>query len=149
MKAGLPVLGVLALSTAAATAQPEGFGARMDATLAPAGDVAPFLRCAGLFRAFRLLAGEDTETGADALDREVDLAVLASLLREAETGAGRDAVMAEIVPLIAGAAELYLDRMVANDAATGRVLDDGLAGSLAVCAELQRQGPGAGGARRE
>ena len=55
---------------------------------APGGEAAPMLRCAGLFRAFRLLVGDDTEIGTEALEGEVDLAVAAGLMREAETGTG-------------------------------------------------------------
>lgn len=131
------VLGA-ALSTTAAMAQPEGFTERMDTALTPAGDLAPFLRCTGLYQAFRLLAGEDTEVGAEALEGEVDMAVVSSVLRQRETGASQEAVMQEITPLIAAAARLYLDRMVANDDATGSVMDDGLSDTLAACASLRQ-----------
>ncbi|MBF9061169.1 hypothetical protein HKCCSP123_18470 [Rhodobacterales bacterium HKCCSP123] len=129
---------VLALALAPpAAAQPEGFSGAMDALLAPGGEAAPMLRCAGLFRAFRLLVGEDTEIGAEALEGEVDLAVAAGLLRETETGAEAATALEEIAPLIAAAAELYLDRMVGNEAAAGNVMDPGLDETLAACAELR------------
>ena len=111
----------------------------MDATLAPAGETAPFIRCAGVFRAFRLLAGTETGVGASALAGELDLAVLSTLLRQAETGAEETAVMEEIRPLIAAAAELYLDRIVANEAETGQVMDEGLTATLEVCNALRLQ----------
>lgn len=136
--AALPGLLLALLSAPAALAQPAGFSDRMDEALAPVGDLAPFLRCTGVFQAFRLLAGEDTEVGAAALEREVDMALLSSLLRQRETDAGQDAVMEEIAPLIAAAAQLYLDRMVANENATGSVMDDGLAGTLQACASLRQ-----------
>jgi hypothetical protein len=109
----------------------------MDEVLAPGGGAAPMLRCAGLFRAFRLLVGDDTELGAEALEGEVDLAVAAGLMRETETGAEAAAALEEIVPVIAAAAELYLDRMVANEAAAGSVMDDGLDETLSACSELR------------
>ncbi len=126
----------LALALPAA-AQPAGFSEAMDEVLAPGGGAAPMLRCAGLFRAFRLLVGDDTELGAEALEGEVDLAVAAGLMRETETGAEAAAALEEIVPVIAAAAELYLDRMVANEAAAGSVMDDGLDETLSACAELR------------
>jgi hypothetical protein len=120
-----------------AAAQPAGFADAMDEVLAPGGEAAVLLRCAGLFRAFRLLVGEDTEVGAAALEGEVDLAVAAGLLRETETGAEAAMAMEEIAPMIAAAAELYLDRMVANEAASGSVMDDGLDETLSACSELR------------
>lgn len=118
-------------------AQSADFEDRMDATLAPAGETAPFLRCAAVFQAFRALAGADSDIGRAALSREVDMAILATLVRQDETGADDEAVMDEIHPLIAAAAELYLGRFVANEAASGEVMDDGLSATLQVCSELR------------
>ena len=129
----------LTLLAAPALAQDDAFAQAMDAALAPAGETAPFLRCTGLFQAFRALAGSDTEVGATAFERELDMAVLSTILRQQETGAEETAVMDEIRPLIEAAAALYLDRFVANEAATGEVLDEGLTGTLAVCSELRQQ----------
>jgi len=146
VRAALALIAALAVGPVAA--QPEGFGAAMDEALEAGGETAPFLRCAGLFRAFHLLLGDETETGAEALEAELDLAVASSRLREAETGAPADAVMAEIAPLIAAAAELYLQRMVANAAETGQEMDAGLSETLEACAVLRGQilGTGTGGA---
>jgi hypothetical protein len=125
---------------APAIAQDDAFRQQMDATLAPAGESAPFLRCTGFFQAFRALAGPETEVGAAALERELDMAVLSTILRQQETGAEEGAVMDEIRPLIEAAAALYIDRIIANDAATGVVMDDGLTATLEACAELRQRG---------
>jgi hypothetical protein len=140
---------IAALAAGPGAAQPEGFGAAMDEALAAGGETAPFLRCAGLFRAFHLLLGAETETGAAALEAELDMAVASSRLREAETGAPTEAVMTEIAPLIAAAAELYLQRMVANAAETGQEMDAGLGDALGACAVLHGQILGTGTGRAE
>lgn len=127
----------LALCAPTAAAQDDDFTSRMDAVLAPAGETAPFLRCTGFFQAFRMLAGMETETGAAAFERELDLAVLSTILRQQETGATEPAVMDEIRPLIEAASSLYLDRIVANEAATGNVMDEGLTATLEVCSALR------------
>jgi hypothetical protein len=138
MKGALTLLAVASLCASGASAQPAGFSEQMDAALAPAGDLAPFLRCTGLYQAFRLLAGAETEVGAEALEGEIDLAIVSSVLRQRETGATRDEVMEEIAPLIAAAAQLYLDRMVDNDDETDSVMDEGLTETLSACATLRR-----------
>lgn len=127
------------LSAAPAQAQDDAFTRRMDTVLAAAGESAPFLRCTGFFQAFRVLAGVESEPGAAALQRELDLAVMSTLLRQQETGAEEAAVMDEIRPLIEAAATLYVDRIVANEAATGTVMDDGLQETLGACSELRLQ----------
>lgn len=118
-------------------AQSADFENRMNATLAPVDETAPFVQCAGVFQAFRALAGADSDIGRAALSREVDMAILATLVRQDETGADDEAVMDEIHPLIAAAAELYLDRFVANQTASGEVMDEGLTATLQVCSELR------------
>jgi hypothetical protein len=136
---GAAALFALALIGAPALAQDDAFARQMDAVLAPAGETAPFLRCTGFFQAFRVLAGVETEPGAAALERELDLAVMSTLLRQQETGAEERAVMDEIHPLIEAAATLYIDRIIANEAATGAVLDDGLLETLEACSDLRMQ----------
>jgi len=130
----------LTLCAAPALAQDDAFTEAMDDALASAGETAPFIRCTGFFQAFRALAGPDTEPGAAAFERELDMAVLSTILRQQETGDEETAVMDEIRPLIEAAAELYIDRLVANEAATGEVMDEGLTGTLQVCSELRLQG---------
>jgi len=136
---GAASLIVLTLAGAPALAQEEEFSRQMDDALAPAGETAPFVNCTGFFQAFRMLAGPDTEPGAAAFERELDLAVMSTILRQQETGADEGAVMDEIRPLIEAAAELYIARIVDNDAATGNVMDDGLTETLAVCSGLRQQ----------
>lgn len=138
MRLALALFLVAATPLSAQVAE-DGFVAEMDAVLAPAGQTAPFLRCTGFFQAFRILAGADSEIGTTALERELDMAVLSTLLRQNETGAEQGAVMDEIRPLIAAAAELYADRLVANEAETGQVMDDGLTATLEVCSALRQQ----------
>lgn len=138
MKQAAPLVALM-LWACAAQAQGDDFTRQMDAALAPAGDSAPFLRCTGFFQAFRVLAGVETEPGAAALERELDLAVMSTLLRQQETGASEPAVMDEIRPLIEAAAALYIDRIVANETATGVVMDDGLRETLEVCSDLRLQ----------
>jgi hypothetical protein len=130
----------LILIAGPALAQEDGFTARMDRALAPAGETAPFLRCSGFFRAFRVFAGPETDLGQVALQRELDLAVLSTILRQRETDADQAEVMAEIAPLIEAVAALYTDRIVANDAETGAVMDDGLLATLEVCSDLRERG---------
>jgi hypothetical protein len=130
---------ILGLAGQAAAAQPASFAEAMHEALAEGGAATPWLRCAGLFRAFRLLAGRETELGAQALEAELDLAVVSAVLREDETGAAPGTAMEEIVPLIGAAAELYLDRMVDNEAGAASVMDDGLRASLEVCATLRAE----------
>ena len=133
-------LTALTLFGAPAPAQDDGFAAQMDESLAPAGDTAPFLRCTGFFQAFRILAGVESEPGAAALERELDMAVLSTILRQQETGAEETAVMDEIRPLIEAAADLYIERIVANEAASGVVMNAGLIETLEACSELRLQG---------
>jgi hypothetical protein len=128
------------LLTGPTVAQDDDFARQMDETLAPAGDTAPFLRCTGFFQAFRVLAGVETEPGAAALERELDMAVLSTILRQQETGAAEAEVMDEIRPLIEAAAALYVDRIVANDTETGSVMDAGLLTTLEACTELRQRG---------
>jgi hypothetical protein len=123
--------------SAPVAAQPAGVAEAMDEVLAPTGAAAPMLRCAGLYRAFRLLAGEETGVGAEALEGEVALALAAAARRESDTGASPAAAMAEIAPVIAAASQLYLDRMGAARAATGNAMEDGLEATLFACAELR------------
>jgi hypothetical protein len=130
----------LVLLAVPAIAQDDEFARQMEETLAPAGDTAPFLRCTGFFQAFRVLAGVETEPGAAALERELDMAVLSTILRQRETGAAEAEVMDEIRPLIEAASARYIDRIVANDAKTGSVMDAGLLATLEACAELRQRG---------
>jgi len=129
----------LALLGAPAAAQDDAFSRQVDAALAPAGATAPFLEYTGFFQAFRILAGPETEPGAAALQRELDMAVFSTILRQQETGAEDRAVMDEIRPLIEAVSELYIARIVANDDATGNVMDAGLTDTLAVCSDLRLQ----------
>lgn len=138
MRQAAPLVALM-LVAAPAQAQDDTFARQMDDALAPAGDTAPFLRCTGFFQAFRVLAGVESEPGAAALERELDLAVMSTLLRQQETGADEAAVMDEIHPLIEAASALYVDRIVANEAATGTVMDDGLRETLEACSELRLQ----------
>ncbi|PWK60497.1 hypothetical protein [Roseicyclus mahoneyensis] len=138
MRRAAPLVALMLLASPG-QAQDDAFTRQMDAALAPAGDSAPFLRCTGFFQAFRVLAGVESEPGAAALERELDLAVMSTLLRQQETGAEETAVMDEIRPLIEAASALYVDRIVANEAATGMVMDDGLMDTLEACSELRLQ----------
>lgn len=131
--------------SAPVAAQPAGDAEAMDEVLAPTGEAAPLLRCAGLYRAFHLLAGEATEVGAEALEGEVALALAAAARRESDTGASPAAAMDQIAPVIAAVGQLYLDRMGAARAATGSVMDDGLEATLFACAELRAVLAGATG----
>jgi hypothetical protein len=130
---------IVALCGPAAAAQPATFAEAMDEALAGGGTAVPWLRCAGLFRAFHLLAGPETELGAEAREAEIDLAVVSAVLREDETGAEPGAAMAQVAPLIGAAAELYLDRMAHNEEAAANVMDDGLRASLAACSTLRAE----------
>ena len=130
---------VLALCGTGATAQQATFARAMDEALAGGGAAVPWLRCAGLFRAFHLLAGPGTEPGAEARAAEIDLAVVAAVLREDETDAEPGAAMAQVAPLIGAAAELYLDRMATNEEAAANVMDDSLRASLAACSTLRAE----------
>ncbi|MCT4683274.1 MAG: hypothetical protein N4A39_06040 [Roseicyclus sp.] len=136
---------VSASVSAPVAAQLAGGAEAMDEVLAPTGAAAPLLRCAGLYRAFRLLAGEATEVGAEALEGEVALAFAAAARRESDTGASPAAAMDQIAPVIAAVGQLYLDRMGAARAATGSVMDDGLEATLFACAELRAVLAGAKG----
>jgi hypothetical protein len=133
----------IALAAPAASQTPpagetQAFAAAMAETLDGAGEAAPLVRCAGLFRAFRVVAGEDSEAGATAAEYETDLAVTASVVWQQATGAAEArAAFDAIVPMVAGAAELFLDRMAANRADGGSVFDDALDTELAYCDALR------------
>ena len=119
-----------------APAQSDAFGARMADALAPAGDRASLLRFTALFRAFRLYAGDDTEVGAIAANREGDLAVIAAIIWQGAENTDMNGAIAAIVPLIDTATDLFVDRFIANDATTGNIFDSGLDAELAYCGTL-------------
>lgn len=131
---------ILALCVAAAPAlaQPAGFEDRIGAALAGSGENAGLMRCAGLFRAFRLYAGDDSELGATAAEREGDFAVFAAISWQDETDNDDiDAALAFVVPYIDAGTDLYLERMIENHRATDTVFDDDLEESIAFCNALR------------
>lgn len=140
--AALPLVAALALTGSAfaqsalddplQTASPA-FEAAMSEVLDGAGEGAHLLRCAGAFQAFVVYAGDGSELAELATERETDFAIFAGLIWRAETG-GTDAESFEaIVPYIAGAADLYVQRMIDNHTANGSVFDDGLEARIGFC----------------
>lgn len=110
---------------------------QLDTILAPASDRAPLVGCAALFRAFRLYAGEDTEVGQSATEREQDMIVFATLVWQASENLSMDDALAAIIPILADATELYLDRFVENNETTGSVFGDNLEGRVTFCNALR------------
>lgn len=112
----------------------------MDAALFNAGSSAPLLRCTGLFRAFRLYAGDATELGRGAALRETDLAVAAVVVWQSETGtAETQSAFDVIVPMVTDATDLYLARMAENQDADGTIFDEDLDIELAYCDTLHSE----------
>lgn len=137
LAAALAVAGLPAVSPAQDTAPGTPFDAAMDAALVDAGNAASLLRCTGLFRAFRVFAGEDTELGRNAAERETDLAVTAVVVWQAETGTEEtQAAFDVIVPMVTGATDLYLARMSETREAAGTVFDATLETELTFCDTL-------------
>ncbi|GAA5067314.1 hypothetical protein N0B44_02925 [Roseibacterium beibuensis] len=121
-----------------APAAPEGFDEAMGAALAAAGAGETLVQCTALFRAFRLYAGEQTEVGRMAAERETDMAVFSVLVWQDETGSeDMEAAFEVVVPWVDAATELYLDRMTANQAEGGTVFDANLEGNLGFCNALR------------
>jgi hypothetical protein len=127
---------VLALASGA-VAQSDTFDAELETALAPAEDRAELISCLALFRSFRVYFGADTEAGAEAGAREVDMTVLSSVIWQGATGATLDEAMAAILPLADAATELYTARFEANHDETGDLFDAGLTGRLASCDTLR------------
>ncbi len=132
----LPALLSLALGSAA-LAQTDAFEAEMEALLTPAEDRASLLRCAALFRAFRLYAGEDTELGQAAQEREQDVVVFTTMIWQSDEGLEMEAAMDQIVPLITDATELFITRMVENSETGGTVFDPELEDEVGYCNALR------------
>jgi hypothetical protein len=126
-----------------ARAQESGgdlFDRAMNAALFQAGEAAPLMRCAAVFRAFRVYAGDTSEIGATAAERETDLAVTAVVVWQNETAtADLQAAFAAIVPMVTDATDLFLARMVENHDDTGAVFDDALETELAYCNALHAE----------
>ncbi|AHM05682.1 hypothetical protein roselon_03424 [Roseibacterium elongatum DSM 19469] len=117
---------------------PDGFETAMEAALAEAGTGAQLVRCTALFRAFRLYAGDETDLGRMAAERETDMAVFSVMVWQDDTGSDdMDAAFATVVPWVTEATELYLDRMVDNQAALGTVFDPDLEANLGFCNALR------------
>lgn len=120
-----------------AMAQPDAFDNRLAEVLAPAEERADLIVCLGLFRSFRLYFGADTDAGAEAGAREVDMTVLSAVIWQGATDATLDEAMGQIVPLSDAVTDLFSARFEANNAATGDLFDEGLTSYLSRCDALR------------
>lgn len=123
-----------------AAGPPEGFEDAMSAILAEAGMAHGLIRCAALFRAFRVYAGDLSEIGEMAAERETDMGVFSVIVWQNENGIeDNEEAFAAIVPIVEGATELFFGRMIENQRATGTVFDTDLEGNLGYCNALRDQ----------
>jgi hypothetical protein len=121
-------------------AQSDPFETAIETALAEAGVAAPILRCTAIFRAFRIYAGEDTDLGATAAEREGTMAAAGVIIWQNDTGTeDLEAAFEAIVPMIGAGTELYLRRMSANQETEGTVFDLDLETDLTYCVTLYQE----------
>jgi len=123
----------------AAFAQSGDLDTALEAVLDPAEERAELISCLALFRGFRLYFGADTQAGAEAGAREVDMTVISAVVWQGATDATLDDAMAAIVPLSEAATDLYTAQFEANHAETGDLFDASLTDRLASCDALRAE----------
>lgn len=127
----------LCIAPIPALSQSDPFETAMQDALAEAGLAASLIRCTSLYRAFRIYAGEETDLGAAAAERETALAAASVVIWQSDTGSEDvEAAFGTIVPMVGDATILFLARMNENREADASVFDPGLETELAYCGTL-------------
>jgi hypothetical protein len=123
-------------ATAQANASPE-FEADINAAFVDAGPERLLMRCAALFRALGVAAGDGTDLNILATELETDMAVFATMLRQDATDEDTDIAVAAVGALIRDATTLYMQRFIDNRAAGGDMIDDIANENLIYCRGLR------------